>query len=213
MIITIDGPAGSGKSTTAKAIAKRLGIAYLDTGAMYRSVTLIALESGANLQDSDALSKIAADIDIRFEDAEEGQLVFINGVDRTRDIRTREVDRNVSAVSAAPGVRKEMVAIQRRIADNCGKIVGEGRDLGSVVFPDSGYRFYLDADPARRAERRALERGETITEEHTAEIKQRDRLDSSRETSPLSIPEGAIVIDNTLLSIDETVAKILEFIA
>ncbi len=214
MIITVDGPAGSGKSTLAKLLATKLGGLYLDTGAMYRSVTLLALESGVKLDDEEAISNISSKISITFKESDAGQRTIVNGADRSLDIRTREIDSNVSKVAAYRNVRKDMVELQQKIAlESDGKVVAEGRDTGSVVFTSADFKFYLNASPKIRAKRRADERGETVDNEKIAEIAKRDRLDSSREESPLVIPEGAITIDSSKLSIDETLQKVIEFIA
>jgi len=211
MIITIDGPAGSGKSTTAKLLAKKLNATFLDTGAMYRSVTLVALETNISPKDEIKLGELAHDISIDFmEDQARGQRTIVNGKDRSEDIRSKIIDENVSAVSAHKSVRDSMVAIQRKIAQKAKIVVGEGRDLGSVVFPDANFKFFIQADPVKRAQRRALERGEPLTEEKIAEIKKRDMLDSSRLESPLVVPQGAHIIDNSDLSIDATLQKLLE---
>jgi cytidylate kinase len=213
MIIAIDGPAGSGKSTTAKLLAKKLGGILLDTGAMYRSVTLAALEKNADTKDSDQMAEIARNIRIDFVEGEAAQRTLVNGLDRSADIRTKRVDANVSHVAAHKDVRVEMVNLQRKIATSSNIIVCEGRDVGSVVFPGADFKFYIHADPAKRAARRAMERGEEMDESALEEISKRDRLDTTRKESPLKIPDGAHVIDNTDLSIDETLKKLLELCA
>lgn len=216
MIITLDGPAGSGKSSTARKLAQKLGGVYLDTGAMYRSVTLVALETGKNPADEAECEAIARAIGVDFSEAPDGQKVFINGRDRTPDIRTPEVDRAVSAVSAHKGVRDKMVALQRDLARHHATVIVEGRDAGSVVFPNADHKFFISADPRLRAERRAAQMGdmegcgiETIVND----IVMRDEKDSSRANSPLVIPPGAVVIDNSNLNLDETVRKIIELLA
>ena len=160
MIVAIDGPAGSGKSTVAKAIAKRCGLTLLDTGAMYRSCALLAVQAGLDVYDPanvDAIVEIARAADIRFEQREEGQGVFANGQDVTAEIRTHEIDVAVSPVSAIPGVREAMVAQQRAIAEDA-NVVAEGRDIGTVVFPNADVKVFLTADPEARALRRAVQR-------------------------------------------------------
>lgn len=213
MIIAIDGPAGSGKSTAAKLLAKELGGILLDTGAMYRSVTLLALEEKADTGDSERIAKIARNITIEFVDGEDGQRTIVDGQDRSADIRTKLVDAHVSSVAAHKDVRVEMVTLQRKIATHSNVVVCEGRDVGSVVFPGADFKFYIHADPVKRAARRAKERGEEMDESKLKEISERDRLDSTRKESPLKIPDGAHVIDNTELSIDETLKKLLELCA
>ncbi len=215
MIITLDGPAGSGKSSTARALAKKLGGVYLDTGAMYRAVTLLALERGVNPDDAGKLDAIAAAIVIDFKEAEGGQMVFIDGRDVTAAIRAPEVDASVSAVSAHPGVRKKMVALQRGIAQKHKTVIVEGRDTGSVVFPNAEHKFFLKASSSERGKRRALQMGQAA-ENVQGVVKQiidRDSKDSSRLISPLVVPAGAVEIDNSHLSLDETLDKIIQFLA
>ncbi|MBI5178726.1 MAG: (d)CMP kinase [Nitrospinae bacterium] len=216
MIITLDGPAGSGKSSTARALAKKLGAVYLDTGAMYRSVTLAAIESGVDAADAARLETISSAITIDFKDDPDGQRVIVNGRDRTLDIRTPKVEKQVSAVSAHKGVREKMVALQRKIAATHPKVVVEGRDTGSVVFPDAKHKFFLSADPQARAGRRAAQsaaQGIQSGDNLVREIMERDEKDSKRQVSPLVVPHGAVAIDNTNLSLDETIQKIIDLLA
>ncbi|MBQ6523002.1 MAG: (d)CMP kinase [Atopobiaceae bacterium] len=224
MIVAIDGPAGSGKSTVAKAIAKRCGLTLLDTGAMYRSCALLAVQAGLDVYDPanvDAIVDIARAADIRFEQREEGQGVFANGQDVTVEIRTHEIDVAVSPVSAIPGVREAMVAQQRAIAEDA-NVVAEGRDIGTVVFPNADVKVFLTADPEARALRRAVQRAggdaakdkdatadQAAVEEILADLKRRDAYDSGREVAPLKPAEDAVHIDSSLLSVDEVVASIL----
>lgn len=201
-VIAIDGPAGAGKSTIARALAARLGLEYLDTGAMYRAVTFAAMRRGV-LDDDVAVAALAADVTL--EVGEHG--VLVDGIDATTEIRTAEVTRNVSRVAANPAVRAEMVARQRVWAAARGGGVIEGRDIASVVFPDAELKLYLTASPRVRAERRVAEAGGDVDEMESA-IAARDAYDSSREHSPLLQADGSRVVDTTGLSIDEVLATI-----
>ena len=212
MIIAIDGPSASGKSTTAKGVAERLGITHLDTGAMYRAVTLGIIEHGIDLDDHERICKFLEELEINFDSLND---IWANGHNVTGKIRTTEVSSNVSAVSAISQVREKMVAIQRAIAQDCDCIL-EGRDIGTVVFPNADYKFFLVADLEIRAKRRLVEL-EKIGEisslsELISDIQNRDRLDSSREISPLVQAEDAITIDTGTLTINEQIEKIVEII-
>jgi cytidylate kinase len=215
-IITIDGPVASGKSTIGYLLAQKLGYLYLDTGAMYRAVTWAALTRGVPVEDERAVTALAEGlhIDITRPTVDDGRqyTVLADGEDVTWDIRRPEVDANVSVISAYPGVRRAMVAHQRRIAA-AGRVIMVGRDIGSVVLPDADLKLYLDATPQERARRRWLERqarGESVTyEEVLAMMLRRDEIDSHRAVSPLRVPDGAVVIDTTGLTIDEVLALIL----
>lgn len=211
MKVAIDGPAGSGKSTIAHALAKECGLTMLDTGAMYRSVTLACHERGVDINDNDAVAQVAQDIAISFGTAEDGtQTVAIDGKDVTAGIRTLQIDADVSAVSAIPAVREAMVAQQRTLGE-VGDVVAEGRDIGTVVFPDAEVKVFLTANPEARAHRRALQR-DIVDEEKEAEIladlKRRDEADSSREVAPLRPAEDAVHIDSSSMTIEEEVAQI-----
>jgi cytidylate kinase len=213
-IIAIDGPAGSGKSTTAKLLAKQLGFVYLDTGAMYRSLAVFALRNGVSLEDANALAQIAARIEIEFKaDDERGQLTFLNGEDGTDAIRTPEATRGASAVAVFGNVRAEMVRRQQAMGKK-GSIVAEGRDTTSVVFAQADLKVYLTADLKTRAERRFLEamhQGDlTTVEEQITLLKQRDENDSGRKESPLTQVKDAVVVDTTSLTIDEQIEKIIQ---
>jgi len=212
MIVTIDGPAGSGKSSTARLVAGELGAVYMDTGAMYRAVTLIALEKGIDVHDAKRLGDLSAQISIAFKDRPKGQATIIDGRDRSGEIRSGEVDRNVSAVSAHMEVRERLLDLQREMAANLPAAVVDGRDTGSVVFPDADHKFFLTAGHEARSRRRLkqLGGGSADAERIAGEISERDRLDSSRDIAPLKIPDGAEVIDNTHLSLDETVKQIVK---
>jgi cytidylate kinase len=212
MVITIDGPAGSGKSTTARMVARRLGYLYLDTGAMYRAMTLKAMRSGIDPLDGDRLGRLARDTDIAVRADPGGTRIILDGNDVTDELRKRDVTRNASPVSAAAGVRKRMVELQRQLGGG-GGIVAEGRDMGSVVFPDADTKIYLDAELRCRATRRRRELEEAgkpaDLSQIESEIRDRDLYDSGREHSPLVVPSGATVIDTTNLTIDEQVERVL----
>lgn len=213
MVITIDGPAGSGKSTTAKLVAQRLGYAYLDTGAMYRAMTLKAIKTGVDVSNAEELALMAKTTDIQVEPDPEGTRIILDGRDVTGDLRSLEVTRSASAVSAAMGVRTRMVELQRRMGRG-GGIVAEGRDIGSVVFPDADIKIYLDAQLHCRALRRQkdLEAAGTLSQvsEVERDLSIRDRYDSTREHSPLCVPLGSVIVDTTNLTIDEQVGRILD---
>ena len=194
-LIAIDGPAGSGKSTVAQAVARKLGVDYLDTGAMYRSVTHVALQRGVDVSDADALARLAHDLEI-----EVGDRVLVDGDDVSEAIRTPAVNGAVSTVAAHPGVRAELVRRQKAWAATHQGGVMEGRDIGTVVCPDARLKVFLTAGEGERARRRRDEAG----------VEQRDRLDSTRSVSPLKAADDAIVIDTTELAVDEVVARILE---
>lgn len=202
-VIAIDGPAGAGKSTIARALAERLKLQYLDTGAMYRAVTLAALRRGISVEDRDLVAELAREltVDVR-KDA-----VFVDGADVTAAIRTPEITAAVSAVAANSGVRAEMRARQKAWAVERGGGVIEGRDIGSVVFPDAELKLYLTASPRTRAERRVAEAGGDVDEIEQA-IAARDHYDSNRADSPLTTADGSVVVDTTGLGIDEVLAKI-----
>ena len=198
-VIAIDGPAGSGKSTVARALAERLDLEYLDTGAMYRSVTFAALRRGVDPAEVDAVARIADRAEITV--GPEG--VRVDGVDATIEIRGPEVSRAVSVVAANPAVRAEMVRRQREWVAKRGGGVLEGRDIGTVVFPDAELKVYLTADPEVRAQRRSQEVTDLDYETVAADLARRDALDQGRETSPLTEAPDAFVVDTTGLSVEE----------
>lgn len=214
MIIAIDGPAGSGKSTVAKLVARQLGFHYLDTGAMYRAVAYRALSTGCSLADEDAMTRIAINDRIEFGH-EPGEplptLVSIAGEDVTEAIRTPAVDDAVSAVARMPRVREAMVAHQRRLGTES-DIVVEGRDIGTVVFPDAELKVYLTATPEERARRRAAQHAEAGIAVDTAGVHdalvRRDASDSNRDHSPLTAAADAIQLDTTGLTLDQVVFQI-----
>jgi cytidylate kinase len=200
-VIAIDGPAGSGKSTIARRLATRLGLEYLDTGAMYRGVTFAALRRGIDPAEDADVARIVGDVDLSVE----ADRVLVDGVDATIEIRGPEVTRAVSLVAANPGVRSELVRRQREWASERGGGVMEGRDIGTVVFPDAALKVYLTARPEVRAERRSKEVEDLSYERVAADLARRDALDQGREDSPLTEADDALVVDTSELSIDEVV--------
>ena len=199
-VIAIDGPAGSGKSTIGRALAARLGLDYLDTGAMYRSVAFACLKRDVDVSDLEAVAAVAADLTIVVADR-----VLVDDVDATEAIRGPEVTMAVSAVAANPDVRSEMVRRQRTWAAERDGGVIEGRDIGTVVFPDAELKVYLTADEAERLRRRSVEAGEAVARD----IVRRDQVDSTRAVSPLFAADDALVIDTTGRSIEEIVEEVL----
>lgn len=220
MIVAIDGPAASGKSTVARALAQRLGLAYLDTGAMYRALAVEAVRRGIDLSDADALTALAGEAKVSFEHEGESPFptkVLVDGRDVTPEIRTPEIDKAVSPVSATAGVRIAMVEQQRRIASEVPDTVLEGRDIGTVVFPDAGVKIYLTASPEERARRRTIDmerRGADMTYDDVyADLVRRDNYDASRKASPMAQASDAIPLDTTGMSIDEVVGYIAALVA
>jgi CMP/dCMP kinase len=204
VVVAIDGPAGAGKSTVGRAVAARLGLDYLDTGAMYRAVTFAALRRGLDPADESDIAELSESVDI----AVDGTTVVVDGIDATIEIRGREVTSAVSAVAANSRVRSELVRRQRRwVSDHRGGVV-EGRDIGTVVFPDATLKLFVTASPRVRAQRRVAEIGGDVAEVE-ASIIERDRKDSTRTDSPLSEATGAVVLDTSGLSIDEVVDRVL----
>jgi len=212
-IIVIDGPSGSGKSSTAKQLASLLNFIYLDTGAMYRSVALAALEEGIDLKDEEAVGRIAGSLEINFVHEKDGDRVLLNGKDVSLRIREPKIDSGSSLVSSYKMVRERMVELQKKFGLK-GNIIAEGRDMGTVVFPDADLKIFLVADLETRAARRCLQLKsagiETSVEEQTASLSSRDMFDSSRELSPLKKADDAIEIDTTNMSLSAQVEKIYE---
>src|SRR5690242_7179612 len=205
-VIAIDGPAGSGKSTVARALATRLGLRYLDTGAMYRSVAFAAMRRGVDIEEGDSVGKVARDLDLRLED---DGTVMVDGVDATIEIRGPEVTRAVSIVAANPEVRKQMRQRQREWATRNDGGVLEGRDIGTVVFPDAELKVYLDASPEVRASRRSQKVAELAYETVATDLARRDALDQGRADSPLREADDAVVIDTSDLTVDDIVDVVL----
>ena len=215
MIIAIDGPAASGKSTAAIGVAKRLGITYLDTGAMYRAVTFGLIKNDIGFKDLSNIENYLEKIEIKFSESPTGALLTLNGRDITKEIRSAAVTNNVSEVSALSSVRKSMVQIQRKMAEVHDCIL-EGRDIGTVVFPNANYKFFLIADETARAERR-LEDLKAIGEQSSFEevmmdLINRDHKDSTRANSPLKKSGDAIIIDTSDLGINEVIDKIVNIV-
>ncbi len=207
MIIAIDGPAAAGKSTVAQALARELGLTFLDTGAMYRAVTLAVLDRGVDPRDEQDCERVARSLHLTFDPEAR---IAIDGKPGEPAIRSEAVTRAVSVVSAHPGVRRVVVPLQREEARARGGIVAEGRDIGSVVFPSADFKFFVDATPSERARRRARELGAPERyEEILADIVRRDHLDSTRRDSPLVRANGAIVIQTDALDAAGVTAEML----
>jgi len=216
MVITIDGAAGVGKTSTAKEIAKRLGYQYFDTGAMYRAVTLFFIEENVDLASNSQVTESLDAIRLNIDFSSESEMqIFLDEKNISLKIRNQEVTSKVSAVSALKDVREMMVKIQRSFTKD-GNFVVEGRDIGTVVFPDANYKFYLQADYDIRAKRRLADFEKINEAKNINEIKEdleiRDKYDSTRKLSPLKKPEDAIIIDTTLCSFEEQVNQILKHI-
>lgn len=196
-VVAIDGPVGSGKSTVARAVANRLGLPYLESGAMYRLVALAALKRGLDPADQAGHARLAAQMDMQM-----GDRVLLESADVTAELRGPDVGKAVSTVAAMAGVREELVGRQRRwVADHGGAVV-EGRDIGSVVFPDAELKVFLTASAVERARRRAQD-------ETADDLARRDLLDSTRAASPLVVPDGAVVVDTTARPVDDVVDEIV----
>jgi cytidylate kinase len=216
LVITIDGPAASGKSTVARLLAERLGASFLDTGAMYRAVTLAAIEAGVDMSDEEKLPGVLDNRKFQFAVREGKMVVCIDGLDVTEQIRSQEVTANARYVASAAKLREKLVEMQRQFAAREKKIVAEGRDQGTVAFPDAGVKFYLTADAGERAKRRQIELSAQGSRENLERIQnaieERDKSDEDRAVGPLKPAEDAIVIDTTDLSIEEVVEKLLRYV-
>ncbi len=217
MQIAIDGPAGAGKSSVAKEVARRLGLVYLDTGAMYRAITLKALNEGVDVNDGQMLSHLTKNckLEVVYDD-NLGNRIVMDGDDITEEIRAPRGNQKVSMVAKSPEVRKELVHLQRAIAKKTGGIIMEGRDIGTNVLTGAPFKFFLSADVEERARRRWLEMKEKNVEvpfeELLEEIAMRARIDQEREDDPLRAAPDACVIDTTAFSFEEVVQKLLEMI-
>ena len=204
-VIAIDGPAGSGKSTVGRRLAARLGLEYLDTGAMYRGVTFAALRRGIDPAEAEVIARLARQVELELT----ADGLVVDGVDASIEIRGPEVTRAVSIVAANPEVRTELVRRQRAWAVEHGGGVLEGRDIGSVVFPDAALKVYLTASPEVRAARRSKEVTDLSYETVAADLARRDALDQGREDSPLALADGAVLVDTTDRDVDEIVADLV----
>jgi cytidylate kinase len=220
LVIAVDGPGGSGKSTVAKAVARRLGLRYLDTGAMYRAVTQLALEQRVDLEDAEAIAELAERAVLTPGTDPDSPTIAVNQVRVDQEIRTRAVTNAVSAVSAVAAVRRRLVAQQQQIiaeaSGGSGGIVVEGRDIGSVVAPDAPVKLFLTASTEVRALRRSRELGEKGVDDVArtlAELGRRDELDSTRTVDPLQAAPDATVVDSTGMSVDEVVDEVLRLCA
>lgn len=216
MIITIDGPAGAGKSTAARRLAEALGISFLDTGATYRAVTLRALRAGDDLSDARNLLRHAREMNLKLLPRPDGLRVLLDGRDVSEEIRSEDVSRNAHHAANAPEVRAVLVDLQRRIGRELGDFVTEGRDQGTVVFPEADVKFYLSADPLERARRRREDLARMGQNADAQAVLQslltRDERDVSRTVGPLRPPPGAIHVDTTNNTIEDTLAELLQHV-
>lgn len=215
-VIAIDGPAGTGKSSVARGLAKHLGARYLDTGAMYRIVTLGVLRSGVDLGDAAAIGRVADDIQLAVGHEPGEDLCYLAGQDVSAEIRGDAVTQTVSAVSAVPAVRSRLVGLQRALAQGPGKLVVEGRDIGTVVLPDAGLKIFLTASAEERARRRNEQNVAAGSpddyERVLADVQRRDHLDSTRTVSPLQAADDAMVVDTSEMTQSEVIAHLAELV-
>ncbi|MFZ5765892.1 MAG: (d)CMP kinase [Thermodesulfobacteriota bacterium] len=215
-IITIDGPSGSGKSTISRLVAARLGYTFLDTGAMYRAVGYTARQRGISLDDQEALGSLLDAMDLQLVPADGDTRVFVDGEEISQEIRTAAMGLVASSVSAQPVVRQRLTAMQQRLGE-AGRVVAEGRDTGTVVFPDARHKFFLDAAPEERARRRCRqlrEKGMPADEQEIlAQIRRRDEEDSRRTLAPMRAAADALIIDTSTLTIEQVVHRMLEKVA
>jgi cytidylate kinase len=209
LVIAMDGPSGSGKSSVSKGVARALGLRYLDTGAMYRAVTWWMLREGVPVDDPAAVAARAGEPEVRCGTDPDAPEIFIDGTDVSGPIRTAEVTGAVSAVAAVPEVRERLVALQREIIGS-GGIVVEGRDIGTVVAPDAPVKIYLTASAEVRAQRRSRELSDATLSSTQADMARRDRLDSTRKTDPLARADSAVEVDTTSLGLSEVISEIVQ---
>jgi len=212
LVVAIDGPSGSGKSSTSRGVAMRLGLRYLDTGAMYRGITWWMLQHGVDAKDPAAVAARVGEASIVSGTDPQAPTITVDGVDVAEAIRREDVTASVSPVSAVPEVRARLLRLQREIIAASGGIVVEGRDIGSVVAPDAPVKVFLTADPVARAARRALEEGGSDVDATRASLLARDKIDSGRTVSPLTMAEGAVHIDTTPYSLDEVIGLVVALV-
>jgi cytidylate kinase len=216
LIITIDGPAGSGKSSTAKLLAAKLDASFLDTGAMYRAVTLAAMQNSCDFNNVGQLEKVIDSTNFEFKVKDSVMVVKINGSDATEKIRDPKVTANVHYIASQASLRERLVKLQRQFAAGSTKIVTEGRDQGTVVFPDANLKIFLTADNAERAKRRAVELSQNgykvDISDLQKEIENRDLQDTSRKVAPLVPAQDAVLLDTTQLTLEQVVEKNLELV-
>ena len=214
MIIAIDGPSGAGKSTLGRLLARELGLLYIDTGAMYRAAALAVIGAGVSTTDEAAVARVVGEADINLAGDPDSLQVMLDGRDVSGEIRTEEVSHTASVISAIPSVRRTLVARQREMGQRAGGVVLDGRDIGTVVFPDADVKFFLTAAAEKRAHRRyeedRMKERDATFEETLIEINARDRRDTTRDDSPLVAAPDAVRIDSTELSIEEVFARMLE---
>ncbi|TMR31004.1 (d)CMP kinase [Nonomuraea zeae] len=212
LVVAMDGPSGSGKSSVSRGVARALGLRYLDTGAMYRAMTWWMLEQGVDLADPAAIAARAGEPQIVSGTDPDAPAIHVDGVDVAGPIRQSDVTGAVSVVAAVPEVRVRLVALQREIA-GAGDIVIEGRDIGTVVCPEAAVKVYLTASAEARARRRSAEVAGSTVEAQQAAMAKRDTLDSTRKTDPLSMADGAVELDTTALGLEEVIAEVLRLVA
>ena len=215
LIITIDGPAASGKSTVARMLAEKLGAAFLDTGSMYRAVTFAAMQAGIDMNDENKLLDVLNKKKFQFAIEKDKIIISIDGVDITDQLRRTDVTDSARYIASSTKMRNRLVDMQRQLAAGEKKIVTEGRDQGTVAFPNAGFKFYLTAEPAERAKRRAKEQGKQTPaeiEQIQTDIEARDRSDSSRAVGPLKPADDAVTVDTTDLTIEQVVEKLFSMV-
>jgi cytidylate kinase len=216
MIIAIDGPSGAGKSTLGRMVARELGLLYIDTGAMYRAAALAVIDSGVSMTNQEAVASVVARADIHLAGDPDSLQVMLNGRDVSTEIRSEEVSHSASMISTITEVRRSLVNRQRELGRRGGGVVLDGRDIGTIVFPQADVKFFLTAAPEQRAQRRyeedQLKERDASFEETLAEINTRDRRDSTRYDSPLSIAEDAVVIDSTESSVEEVFEQMMKVV-